>query len=806
MPRAENRPHAESESHAENRPQLPDSLEDRAALGSGENFWHTRARGGIPSITLSDGPHGLRKQTGSADHLGLSGSVPATCFPPAVGLGQSWDPALAERVGRALGREARAADVQVLLGPGINLKRSPLGGRNFEYFSEDPLHSGVLGAAWVRGVQAQGVGASLKHFALNNQEDDRMRVSADVDPRPLRELYLRAFRRVVTQARPWTVMCAYNAVNGVAASENRFLLTQLLREEWGWDGAVVSDWGAIRNRVAAVAAGLDLAMPSDGGAGDAQVVSAVRAGELDPAAVDRAARNVAVLATRGRAGQAGREQPGGETFDAEAHHSLAREAAARSIVLLQNDDALLPLGTGGSLAVIGEFARTPRYQGGGSSHVNPTRLEKPLEEIRAAAPQAEVSFAPGFTVDGSGADPALVAEAVAAARAADTAVVFLGLADAQESEGFDRTDIELPAEQLEVLAAVARVQPRSVVVLSHGGALRLAPVVAQAPAVLDGALLGQAGGSALAAVLFGEENPSGRLAETLPVRLEDTPAFLGFRSEHRHVRYGEGLFVGYRWYDARLLPVEFPFGHGLSYTRFAYEGLSLRTQTPTEAGQGPGAGTEGAGPGAHGRAAEAGAGEDAPAAEEIVAEVTVTNIGDRAGREVVQAYVSVPDSSVARAPRSLGGFADVELEPGESARVEVRIQRTELEYWDTRVDRFVLEPGRYEVAVGASSRDLRCTGEIELEGESVRLPLTLESTVAEVLADPVAAAVLQPVMGFGTPGEEAEDGGGTSGEGLGVDMARMMADIPLAALTGFSGGAVTREQLAELLETANAQR
>jgi beta-glucosidase len=737
---------------------IPDSISDRAALGSGADFWNTKAVGDVPAIMVSDGPHGLRKQADASDNLGVSASVPATCFPPAVGLSQSWDPQLVERIGHALGDECQAEDVQVLLGPGINIKRSPLGGRNFEYFSEDPLISGVLASAWIRGIQSNGVGASLKHFALNNQENDRMRTSSDVDPRPLRELYLRGFRRAVTEAKPWTIMCSYNRINGVLASENRFLLTDVLRGEWGFDGVVVSDWGAVRDRVAAVAAGLGLQMPADGGAGDAAVVAAVEDGSLDAGAVTRAATAVAALAKRGRA-----EHRAGATFDRDAHHALAREAAGRSIVLLRNEGSLLPLASTGSIAVIGEFARTPRYQGGGSSHVSPTRLDIPLDEIRTAASGATVTFAAGFAIDGADAAAGLLDEAVAAARAADVAVVFLGLDARQESEGFDRTDIELPAEQLDLLAAVAAVQKKLVVVLSHGGALRLAPVVASAAAILDGALLGQAGGSAIADVLFGAVNPSGKLTETAPVRLEDTPAFLDFPGEHQHVRYGEGLFVGYRWYDARGLDVTFPFGHGLSFTTFTYGKLSLTAE-----------------------------------GDDIVATVAVTNSGTVRGREIVQAYVAVRDSAQIRVPRSLGGFASVELDPGESREVNIRIERTELEYWDVRVDRFVVEPARYEVSVGASSRDLRATASIDLAGEVLRIPLTLESTMGEMMANPVAAQLVAAAM----PTTPFSDAGG---EAMGMDIARMMEGIPIERLVAFSGGAVTREQLAMLLAAANAE-
>ncbi|WP_017587976.1 glycoside hydrolase family 3 C-terminal domain-containing protein [Nocardiopsis ganjiahuensis] len=717
------------------------TLREKVELGSGADFWSTKAIGGVPSLVLTDGPHGVRRQTGPSDHLGIAESRPATCFPPAVGLAQSWDPDLVERVGTALGREARALGVDVLLGPGVNIKRDPRGGRNFEYYSEDPHLTGALAGAWVSGIQSTGVGASLKHLAANNAEHDRMRSSSNIDPRTLREIYLRAFQKVVRTSAPWTVMCSYNRINGVYASENHWLLTTVLRHEWGFDGVVVSDWGAVQDRAAAVAAGLDLVMPGDGGASDAALAAEVEndAGQIQN--VHTAAVRVAALAEKAR------RAPGGETaYDVETHHALAREAAARCVVLLKNDDRTLPLSPGGSLAVIGAFAQTPRYQGGGSSHVNPTRVDVPLEEIRALAGSGTVSFAPGFCIDGEQDPTALREEAVATAAAAETAVLFLGLDARQESEGFDRTDIELPAEQLDLLAAVARVQPRVVVVLSHGGVLRLAPVADLAPAVVDGALLGQAAGGAIADVLFGRVNPSGRLGETVPVRLQDTPAYLSFPGENSQVYYGEGLHVGYRWYDAREMEVTFPFGHGLSYTDFTYSGLELS--------QGP---------------------------EGITARVTVTNTGDRAGREVVQFYVAKPDSAVTRPSRELKGFTSLTLDPGRSRQVQVLLPREDLAYWEVRGDRWVVEDGEYRVWAGASSRDLRATATVVVEGDRLRLPLTLDSTLGEVMADPRAAELL--AKHFAVP--EAADG---SEETMGIDMARMMASIPLRRLVSFGQG------------------
>ncbi|WP_433697317.1 glycoside hydrolase family 3 C-terminal domain-containing protein [Nocardiopsis sp. CA-288880] len=741
------------------------TLAELASLSGGADFWSTKAVGEVPSLVLTDGPHGVRRQAGATDHLGLAESLPATCFPPAVGLAQSWDPDLVRRVGAALGTEAGALGVDVLLGPGINIKRDPRGGRNFEYYSEDPFLTGVLGGAWVTGLQGTGVGASLKHFAANNAEHDRMRSSSNIDPRTLREIYLRAFQKVVRTSAPWTVMCSYNRINGVYASEDHWLLTTVLREEWGFDGVVVSDWGAVRDRSASVPAGLDLEMPGDGGASDARLVAAVEDGSCSPEDVRTAASRVAALAAKaaGARGERAAQEAGTHEVgarDAEAHHALAREVAARCVVLLRNEGGLLPLAPGSSVAVIGGFAQNPRYQGGGSSHVNPTRLDVPLEEIRALAGEGTVTFSHGYT-EGEDGDAGLREQAVRDAENADAAVVFLGLAEHQESEGFDRDHIELPAEQLDLLAAVVGAQPRTVVVLSHGGVLRLAPVAELAPAILDGALLGQAGGGAIADVLFGRVNPSGRLAETVPVRLQDTPAYLNFPGENSAVLYGEGLYVGYRWYDARETEVAFPFGHGLSYTSFAYSDLGLEQ--------------DGTG---------------------VTASLTVTNTGDRAGREVVQFYVSKPDSAVSRAPRELKGFAGVTLEPGQSERVSVLLAREDLAYWDVRVDRWVVEGGEYTVSAGASSRDLRAEAAVTVEGDELRLPVTLDSTLGEVMADPRAAAVLGEVL---SSSPLASD----DSSALGMDMVRMMASIPLGRLASF--GPVGREELEALIARINQE-
>jgi beta-glucosidase len=744
------------------------TVAEQAALTSGSDAWHTTPveSAGLPAITVTDGPHGVRLQASPRDVLR---GQPATCFPPAVASASTWDPDLLRRMGEALGDECRAMGVAVLLGPGINLKRSPLGGRNFEYFSEDPLLAGVLAAAWVNGLQSRDVGASLKHFAVNNQETDRLRVSADVDDRTLRELYLSAFRRVVAQARPWTVMCSYNKINGVYASQNHWLLTELLRDEWGFEGVVFSDWGAVADRVAAVAAGLDLTMPGPDVTGDAELADAVAAGRLDPGALARAAGRVRALVERAAT------RPAGE-YDQEAHHALAREIAGRAIVLLKNDAGpgdhrpLLPLRAdagGPSIAVLGEFARTPRYQGGGSSLMTPTRLDDALTEITAAT-DATVLFAPGYPVDeGPERDPAaddqdLIAEAAAIARASDVALVFVG--SAHETEGADRDGIDLPAAHLRLIQEVARANPRTAVILSNGAVLATSPWDREVPAVVEGWLLGQAGGGALADVLFGRVNPSGRLAETIPLRIQDHPSYLDFPGEHGHVRYGEGLYVGYRGFDAREQEVAYPFGFGLSYTTFGY---GQATASASAAG--------------------------------LEVRVPVTNTGDRDGREVVQVYVSLPGSAVSRARRELKAFASVPLRAGETTDVVLTISRADLAYWDTRVNRWVVEGGEYHCAVGASSRDLRSTAVVEVAGDDVRIPLTADATLGEWLADPRGAQAIEQAF--------AALSGAESGPmaALFADPTMMLflSSTPLARMAAFPGSPLTPEAIAKLVAAAN---
>jgi beta-glucosidase len=729
------------------------TLEEKAELLDGSDFWNTTPidRLGVPAVMVTDGPHGLRKQSGAADHVGLNDSVPATCFPPAAGLVSSWDPLLLHRVGVALGDECRAERVAVLLGPGVNMKRSPLNGRNFEYFSEDPLLAGELAAGLVQGIQSRGVGTSLKHFAANNQETDRMTVSAEVDERTLREIYLPAFERVVTKAQPWTVMCSYNRINGVYASEDPWLLTDVLRGDWGYEGLVVSDWGATNVREAGVAAGMDLEMPSSSGAGTKRILDAVREGRLSEADVDRAARRVLELVAKAQPALTEPTEP----FDVDAHHALAREAATAAAVLLKNEGRILPLApTGGRVAVIGEFARTPRYQGAGSSQVNPTRLDAALDALTAALPDREVVFAPAFEIEAEEADPARVAEAVAAARDAEVVVLFLGLPASYESEGYDRAHMDLPAQQIALVQAIADANPNVVVVLSNGSVVTLDPWQDRVRGLLEAWLGGQAGGAAIADLLTGGAEPSGRLGETIPVRYEDNPTIGNFPGEQGKVRYGEGLLIGYRWYDAHRLPVAYPFGHGLGYTTFSVEDLAVTVEA------------DGASP-------------------RVVVESTVRNTGDRRGTETVQVYVTDPAAAVYRPEQELRGFARTTLEPGASERVRIELDARAFAYWDVSRGRFVVEGGAFEVRVGASSRDIRATATIELAGEELLPPLAADSTVQAWLDHPRAGDWVRGKIADHPFGGMLFDP--THGE--------MMRAIPLVRIARFPGSPVSESEI-----------
>lgn len=654
------------------------NLEQKCALLSGATTFGTRAlpKNNIPSITLSDGPNGVRKQAGAADHLGLNPSVPATCFPTAATVACSWDPALGEQIGQAMGEEAAAQEVAVLLGPGLNTKRSPLCGRNFEYFSEDPYLSGKMAASYVRGIQSNGISACPKHFAVNSQELRRMASDSVVDERTLRELYLTGFEIVVKEAKPKTIMSSYNLINGTYANENRHLLMDILRGEWGFDGAVVTDWGGSNDHALGVQNGSTLEMPAPGGDAVRELMQAVQSGKITEADVDARLDELLTLVFDTHAAV----QSHSRTFDADTHHALARRAAAESIVLLKNENDLLPLAEGAKVAVIGDFAQTPRYQGAGSSAVNSIKVDTFLDCLKESG-LASVGFAPGFDRQGKP-DAAKQAEAVALAQKAEVVLLCLGLDEIKESEGLDRGDMRLADNQIELLKAVQQANPNTVVVLSAGASLET-PWLKHCRTLVYGALGGQAGAGAMLDVLTGKVNPSGKLAETWVNAYADTPAKDNFAGPGRMVQYREGLYVGYRYYQTAGVPVAFPFGYGLSYTSFAYSNLQAASNSVT---------------------------------------LTVTNTGKRAGAEIVQLYVAKPGAEVFRPAQELKGFAKVQLQPGESKTVTIPLDDKAFRYWNTKTDSWEVEGGSYELRVGASSADIRLTAVVEVAGTGAPNP------------------------------------------------------------------------------------
>lgn len=742
------------------------TLEEKAGLCSGLDFWQTKAveRLGIPSIMMTDGPHGLRKQKAGNDHLGIFDSVPSTCFPAGAGMACSWDRELIKQVGAAIGEECQAEDVSILLGPGANIKRSPLCGRNFEYFSEDPYLSSEMAIGHIEGVQSQGVGTSLKHFAANNQEHRRMSVDAIVDERTLREIYLASFESVVKKAQPWTVMCSYNQVNGEYASENPYLLTDILKEEWGHEGFVVSDWGAVNERAKGLAAGLELEMPSSNGAGDQKIIDAVQSGTLAEAALDRAVGRL--LSIIFKAVENDKENA---SYDPEAHHQLARVAARESMVLLKNEDGLLPLKREGSYAVIGDFARNPRYQGGGSSHIKPTRLDDIYYSLlEEAGSYAKLSYSQGYVSDSDEPSLELIGQAIEAASQADTAIVFVGLPERYESEGYDRTHLRIPESQIRLIEAVADVQPNTVVVLSNGSAIEM-PWISNVKAVLEGYLGGQALGGAISDLLFGNVSPSGKLAETFPMELEHNPSYLNFPGEGDTVEYKEGLFVGYRYYDAKRISPLFPFGYGLSYTTFAYSDLSVSSHSLKDT-------------------------------DTLQVSVKVTNTGAMQGKEVVQLYVKDVLSNVVRPEKELKGFAKIDLQPGETKQVSFTLDSRAFAYYNVKLKDWHVETGEFEILVGASSQEILLVESVVVESTvSLAKSYTRNSTIGDLIGDPQAAAIIQAMLSqAGEMMPMLQDGSDM--------MIEMMRNMPIRAMVMFSQGAMTEQGLDELINLLNSNK
>lgn len=736
------------------------TLEEKAGMCSGLDFWHLKEveHLGIPKVMVSDGPHGLRKQDEKGDHLGINDSIKAVCFPPAVLSACSFDRGLMEEMGKAIGREAQANDVSVVLGPAVNIKRSPLCGRNFEYYSEDPYLAGEIAAAFVKGVQSQHVGTSIKHFAANNQEYRRMSSSSEVDERTLREIYFPAFETAVKKAQPYTFMCSYNQINGTFASENKWLLTDVLRGEWGFKGYVMSDWGAVNDRVKGLEAGLELEMPASGGDNDAMIVKAVKDGALEEKILDQAVERILRIIFE----YADHRKP--QEFTMEKDHEEAQHIAEESMVLLKNENHILPLKTSEKAAFIGGFARNPRFQGGGSSHINCFKTTNVLNSVPC---DAQVVYAEGFPADRDFYDKALADEAVKAAAEADTAVIFAGLPESFESEGYDRSHMRLPECQNRLITEILKVQPNTVIVLHNGSPVEM-PWLGEIKGLLETYLGGQAGGAAAANILYGKINPSGKLAETMPLKLSDNPSYLNFGGGEK-VEYREGIFVGYRYYDTKEMDVAFPFGYGLSYTTFAYSNLKLSMENPTEK-------------------------------DTVMVSADVTNTGKSAGKEVVQLYIRDLTGSAIRPEKELKGFEKVFLEPGETKTVTMELNKRSFAWYNTKLHDWFAASGDYEILVGASSRDIRLTETLHLNS-SQRLPMHvhMNTTLGDLLRNPETAEAAKKLI---QKYLSREAGSEAASEAVSEEMTMAMTDsMPLRALMGFAG--VSRKELDSVIEKLN---
>lgn len=747
------------------------TLEEKAGLLSGLDFWHTKPveRLGVPSCMVSDGPHGLRKQDDSVDHMSLHEAIKAVCFPAGCATAASFDRGVLKQLGEALGDSCQHEQVSVVLGPAMNIKRSPLCGRNFEYFSEDPFLAGEVAIGFIQGLQSRGVGASVKHFACNNQEYRRMSVNSVVDERTLREIYLPAFESVVKQAKPWTVMCSYNLLNGTFACENRWLLTELLRDEWGFDGYVVSDWGATDDRVECVKAGLDLEMPASGGENDKLVVKAVLEGRLDEALVDLCCERILTINQR-FLDQAKPETP----WDKFAQHTLARKLAAECMVLLKNDNALLPLRKEQKVAVIGKFAKQPRYQGGGSSHINSAAVTGAWDELGALP---GYTYCDGYALESDDPDEALLAEAVQAAAAADVAVLFVGLPDRYESEGYDRAHMRMPRAQEELIERVAAANPNTAVVLHNGAPIEM-PWLDDVAAVLESYLGGEAVGGAQADILLGTVNPSGRLPESFPACLKDNSSYPWFQGETDTVEYREGIFVGYRWYDKKHMPVLFPFGYGLSYTEFRYANLRLSAKEIRDS-------------------------------ETLTVSVDVTNAGNVAGKEVVQLYVTDRESTAIRPVRELKGFEKVALAPGETKTVTFTLGKRAFAYWNTKIHDWHVESGAFGIQIAKSSRDIVLEQDVAV-ASTVALPrkYTLNTIFADLMDDPKALAAFQPMLELvkkTMSGAGDVDADGSAPTITDEMLEALVAFMPVRNLLSFADGQVKYDELVALLDRLNAQ-
>ena len=742
------------------------TLEEKAGMCSGFDFWHLKHvdRLGIPEVMVSDGPHGLRKQDDKGDHLGMNDSIKAVCFPPAALSACSFDRKLMEEMGETIGREAQANDVSVVLGPAVNIKRSPLCGRNFEYYSEDPYLAGEIAAAFVNGVQSQHVGTSIKHFAANNQEYHRMSNSSEADERTLREIYFPAFETAVKKAQPYTFMCSYNQINGTFASENKWLLTDILRDEWGFKGYVMSDWGAVNDRVKGLEAGLDLEMPSSGGDNDAMIVKAVKEGILKEEILDQAVERILCIIFK----YADHRTP--QKFTMEKDHEEAQHIAEESMVLLKNEGNILPLKTSEKVAFIGGFARKPRFQGGGSSHINCFKVTNALDSVPS---DAQVVYAEGFPADRDFWDDALAVEALKVAAEADKAVIFAGLPDSFESEGYDRSHMRLPECQNRLITEILKVQPNTVIVLHNGSPVEM-PWLADIKGLLEAYLGGQAGGAAVANILYGKVNPSGKLAETMPLKLSDNPSYLNFGGGEK-VEYREGVFVGYRYYDTKEMKVAFPFGYGLSYTTFAYSNIKLSIKNPTEK-------------------------------DIVTVSADITNTGKLAGKEVVQLYVRDLTGSAIRPVKELKGFEKVFLNPGETKTVTMELNKRSFAWYNADFHDWFVASGNYEIMVGTSSRDILLKETLHLNSsQEILMHIHMNTTLGELLRNPKTAEMAKELTTrylSGMNGDEKAESKAAS-EAITEEMTIAMTDsMPLRALMSFGG--FSREELEEIIEKLNS--
>lgn len=749
------------------------TLEEKAGLCSGADFWHTKAveRLGIPAVMVSDGPHGLRKQDDKADHLGVNDSIKAVCFPAGCATASSFSRDTVEFLGESIGEECQAEGVSTVLGPAMNIKRSPLCGRNFEYYSEDPFLSTEIASAFVHGVQSRNVGTSPKHFMANNQEYHRMTSSSEMDERTMREIYLASFEGMVKKEKPWTIMNSYNRLNGTYLCENKEILTDILRDEWGFDGYVMTDWGAMNDRVSALKAGCELEMPASSGITDAEIVAAVKDGTLAEEVLDQACERILNIVYRF---EENRDKEA--VFDYEKDHESARKIEEECIVLLKNEEDILPLNKETKAVFIGKYAEAPRFQGGGSSHINTFKVESALEAVNAWEEGVKPVYVKGFDDAKDETDEALLKEAVEAAKNADTAVIFAGLPDSFESEGYDRKHMRMPECQNRLIEAVAEVQPNTVVVLHNGSPVEM-PWIDRVKGVVEAYLGGQAVGGAVVNVLYGKVNPSGRLAETFPLRLEDTPCYLTYGGEYDKSVYSEGVFTGYRYYASRDMKVLFPFGYGLSYTTFEYSNLVLDQKEIKESGT-------------------------------LTVSVDVTNTGSCAGKEVVQLYVSAKESKMKRPVRELRGFDKIALEPGETKTVSFTLDKRAFAYWSVQIHDWHVESGDYEIQIGKSAQEIILKDSVKVESETV-IPkvFTINSTMGEIMADPKGKMILEQSMKAltaGGPAQAMAEGAQDESGAISNEMvAAMMEGMPLRQILSFVPG-VKKEMLEQLLEALNS--